>query len=550
MLQSGDGVDDVGLGRIEQDEKSKEGHAGFVSLARKRRGAHVLDGNAQRAKSLPAEIFEALLDLIAHERDVDDASGVRARLGAGAEHVPERALGHQQMGAVVSDENAQPLAQKVIGNLVGLRIAREIEFTVSANGYVDGVGEPRLVKGVEVRVQQHDVAGIAFDIQRRLKPYGTLRQGACLVAADHVHAAEILDRSEPLHDDLSLRHPLRTPREIDADDRRQQLRRQADRKRQRKEHRVQDRALEVQVDGEDSHHQNERHLHQEKAEPSNTALKFGLRWPQLEPFGDLAEFGPLSGDDDPRSGASADHVRSHPQCIGPLGEWCFRRQQSRHFLGRVGFTGESGLVDEQVLGLLDQAVAWNEISSVQDYDVPGDNRFDRNVARCAVAKRGRFYLHDRQQPFDRLRCAVLLPEPEQPAHEDNGQNDERVDRIVQEERQGRREQEEQDDRTLELAKKKRQCGRPRFRLQSIRAVAREPLSRVLRAQAVEGDAQLLHCLCGRHRPEGRRGLGHAVALSGRVTPDVAANHRSIVKVTQRTTGSSARAVSPAARRVP
>ena len=47
----------------------------------------------------------------------------------------------------------------------------------------------------------------------------------------------------------------------------------------------------VHVDGEDGHHEDQRHLHEEIAEAPDAALELRLRRPQLQPFGDLAELG-------------------------------------------------------------------------------------------------------------------------------------------------------------------------------------------------------------------------------------------------------------------
>ena len=115
-----------------------------------------------------------------------------------------------------------------------------------------------------------------------------------------------------------FRHPLGAVGKVDADDRRQQLRRQPDRQRQGKKEGFQDRTPEEDVDGEDDHHQDERHLHQEIAESPNAALEFRFLGPQFQPFRHLAEFGLLAGDDDERLGAAADYVGSHPQRVGPL----------------------------------------------------------------------------------------------------------------------------------------------------------------------------------------------------------------------------------------
>ena len=73
-FQAGDGLDDIGLRRIEQDEESQKRHAGFVGFARHVCGPHVLARDAERAQALLAELLEVLLDLVPHCGDIDDCS--------------------------------------------------------------------------------------------------------------------------------------------------------------------------------------------------------------------------------------------------------------------------------------------------------------------------------------------------------------------------------------------------------------------------------------------------------------------------------------------
>ena len=68
-----------------------------------------------------------------------------------------------------------------------------------------------------------------------MDPHFALRQRAGLIRAEHIHAPEILDRGEPLHDHLLRGHPARTVGKIDADDGREELRGEADGEREREE---------------------------------------------------------------------------------------------------------------------------------------------------------------------------------------------------------------------------------------------------------------------------------------------------------------------------
>ncbi len=68
------------------------------------------------------------------------------------------------------------------------------------------------------------VAGRAFHITCGLDVHDPFGQGAGLVGADHIHAAEVLDRREPFDDDSFCGHPFGAMREVDADDRGEKLR--------------------------------------------------------------------------------------------------------------------------------------------------------------------------------------------------------------------------------------------------------------------------------------------------------------------------------------
>ena len=91
-FQAGDGLDDIGLGRIEKDQESQKRHAGFVGFADQRCGPHVLACDAERAKALAAELLEVLLDLFPHRGDIDDGSRSGFRRRTDGEHILQRAL--------------------------------------------------------------------------------------------------------------------------------------------------------------------------------------------------------------------------------------------------------------------------------------------------------------------------------------------------------------------------------------------------------------------------------------------------------------------------
>ena len=100
--------------------------------------------------------------------------------------------------------------------------------------------------------------------------------------------------------------------QVDADDRRQQLRREPNRERQGKQKGVQNRARQVDVDSEDSDHQHQRHFHEEIAESPYTMFKVRFLRPKLEPLRHLTELGFLACAYNKCLCTAAHHMGSHP----------------------------------------------------------------------------------------------------------------------------------------------------------------------------------------------------------------------------------------------
>ena len=100
---------------------------------------------------------------------------------------------------------------------------------------------------------------------------------ARLVAAQDVHAAEVLDGGQLLDDDLLPRHAHRPAGQRHRDDHGQQLGREPDRQRHREEERLQQIAPEQRVDEEHEQHQEDDDLQDQEPEPARAALELGLR---------------------------------------------------------------------------------------------------------------------------------------------------------------------------------------------------------------------------------------------------------------------------------
>jgi len=116
--------------------------------------------------------------------------------------------------------------------------------------------------------------------------------------------------------------------------------------------------------------------------------------------------------------------------------------------------------------------------------------------------------------------AALLPEPQQAAREDDGQNDQRVGGVVEEERQAGREQQDEDERALELTEQEEQLAGSPPRLKDVGAVEIEPPPGVGARQAVLGRLQVPQDIGDSCAPEELERIAHAAAPPGGIAPCV------------------------------
>ena len=337
--------------------------------------------------------------------------------------------------------------------------------------------------------------------ESRVEPHRALGQGARLVRAEHVHAAEVLDRRQPLHDHFRARHPPRAAGEIDADDDRQELGHEADGQGEGKHEGFDHRTVEEHVDREDGQDQEGRDPQEQVAEAVEAALELGFRWMEREAGRDLAEFGGAARahDDGPRR--ARDDVGTEEQSRRAPGEGSAGRRRARPLLRRPGFPGESRLVDEEVLRLQEEAVGGHQGSGVQGDDVAGDDVVQRHLLLPAVAQdRGPHRDHG-EELLHRVGRAPLLPEAQEPARDEDDQDDDRVVRLVHGEGQHGGEGEHQDQRAGELPDQDLERGGPTRTGQPVGPEGGEPRCGHGRGEALGARRQAPQDLAGREAPE-------------------------------------------------
>jgi hypothetical protein len=114
-----------------------------------------------------------------------------------------------------------------------------------------------LEAAVEGSEEEHSLAVAAERVEVLSELDPGLGEGPRLVCAEHVHAAQVVDRGEALDDHLPCRHAKRPARETDGDDHREQLGREADGEREGEQEGLEPRPMQARIDEHDRQHQEE-----------------------------------------------------------------------------------------------------------------------------------------------------------------------------------------------------------------------------------------------------------------------------------------------------
>ena len=279
VFQVRDGLGGIRLWRIEEQQEPDKCH---FALVRNGIRLRVLDGdglfrNAEHPETLPAPVAEALLNLRQGGFIQRMIGVVQPRTRAGGKHLLERAFGDQPHGAAFLNDHAHAFAIEIVRDFAALDGACCVDGLERDDRLIQRVDKPRLQAGVEVGRAKYIVRVFAVEAIRAVEVDHAFGQRSGLVGAERVHAAEVLNRGQPAHDDPRRRHDAGTARERDVDDGGQQLRRDADRKRHGKQQRIDDGLVKQHVDDEDEHGQNQHHGGEQISEPADAALKLRLR---------------------------------------------------------------------------------------------------------------------------------------------------------------------------------------------------------------------------------------------------------------------------------
>ena len=244
----------------------------------------------------PGAVAEEAVERVVGEGRWIDAAG-QDRLGSPLGEQQGVALGgaHERgddLALVVEWDESEPLvrgwALRPPGEHAGLRRRPQRRVERIASHRTAG-GDGRLVG--EQAEEQRCRGRSTGRVQRLVEGDGAFGERAGLVREEHFDVAEVLDGDESFDEHLPAGQLSGAGRQADADDGRQQLRRDPDGDGQGEQQRLQQRAGQRDVDDEDRDREHGRHSHQQPGEVAQTHLEGGLGWPLAEPDRDLAERG-------------------------------------------------------------------------------------------------------------------------------------------------------------------------------------------------------------------------------------------------------------------
>jgi len=226
-----------------------------------------------------------------------------------------------------------------------------------------------------------------------LEPDLRLGQRAGLVGAQHVHAAEVLDRRQPPHDDLLLRQSSRTHRQRHRDHHRQQLGRETHCQCDREQEGGRPRPAEQQVGQQHQQRQQQRQPHDQRAEAAHAQVEGRGRRLARQCAGQRTDRGARAGALDHGTRAARQHRRAHEHRVGG-GVDAGLGRRLRVLFRRERFASQHRLLHEAVARHEYARIGRDQIAGCQQqhiarHDLGGGNRRFVAIAQHARARRDR-----------------------------------------------------------------------------------------------------------------------------------------------------------------
>ena len=484
----------------DQGQRRFIGHAvhGFVRW-------HFLDGHGHHAQAFRIETMRGFQHLVQQgciERNIHAA---QAQMAAGGEDFLDGALADQLMVIILfGNDDGHAAAHEIERDFIDFDVIAgqlhfRLQFHMVEHGAVEQVFEARLVMAVQVSELQHFIGRLAEHIRMALEHDLVLRQGACLVGAEHIHGAEVLDRIEALHDDFLFRQFYGALGQGAGDDHGQHFRRQADGHGQGKQERFHPVALGPAVDQEHQRRHHEGEADQQPADAVHARFKRGRRaLGGRHARGDGAEIRAVARGQYQRRCRARDHIRAHEQQIGQFhGVAAPAVGQLGHLFHRQGFTRHGGLADEQVFCGKQTAIGRDHVAGRQHDDVALHQLADRQLDLLAIAQHGGCIADHGFQALGGAVRAAFLHEAQQGRQNHHGADDDGGLRIFRQVGHNRQHGEQQVERILVAQPQMLVPGQRFFMLDFIRPRLRADDLRLgiaqafqARMQAVQGAVQV------------------------------------------------------------
>ena len=331
-------------------------------------------------------------------------------MGAGLVDVLDRALADQHVVALVIDHDRHALALEVERDLVHFpAVPVHVQIRVREDRPVEQVPQPGLVIAVHVRIPEHVVAFAVRDVHVLFEDDAVLGERAGFVRAEDVDGAEVLDRVEPLDDDLLFRHGHRAFGQVHRHDHRQHFRGEADGDREAEEKRYHPVAFRDPDDEKnDAHHDDHEADHQPR-EPGDPAVEARLHAPAGEFFGERSELRANPGIHDDAARGTAQHVAPLEAGVGKLDDPTAGNLRGvGAFFHRHRFAGQRRLAHEKIFGGDEAEVGGDDRAGLEGDDVAGDDFRSGDLDLGAVARDQALGLHHFAELFDRFAGPVFL----------------------------------------------------------------------------------------------------------------------------------------------
>ena len=412
------------------------------------------------------------------------------RCALGDEHPALLRVGEDrgQLSLVVEGQAVERRRDGVAMGILQRGPERPVEFVAGLVGAGQAEGGDvlvRLARAVE-RLRERDL---------------TLGQGAGLVGEQDLDVAEVLDRDQAFDDHALLGQAASAGREADGDDRRQQLRRQADRDREREQGRLEKRASERRVDHEDRAGQHRSHGRKEAREVLQSLLERGHPLPLAEAYRDRTEGRARACANNDAAAAAAAHERAHEPARAQIQRRVPRWLGLGRLLGRSRLTGQNRLVALEFVHLEQPQIGGNHIADPEVHDVTRNQLCHSGLGGSAVAiDRGKM-LDLGMQLLDRLLRAVLVEEAQTDAHRHDRADDQRLRPVADHGRDDRCDEQQQEQIAAQLADEHRPGTDP-VRGQNVRPVDPQPPARLAARKTHIGRAELAEHILHRQRRGG------------------------------------------------